>query len=365
LPLPVLLLLLALTACDVKLPTERDSPVDRYIDSVRTAGKLPGISVAVGRGDSLIYSYGSGLAELDNRVPATGQTVHNIASVSKTMAAVALMQLIERGTLTLDDDVRRWVPYFPRKRWTVRLRHILTHTSGIRHYVDGGLGRQNWKERIHYSDFREAVALFGDSPLLFKPGTEWHYSSYAYNLLHGVIEKASGRGFEEYLRKTIWEPAGMAQTQFDVPQRIVQGRGRGYELIDDSVLVNADYVDPSYKYAGGGIISSAEDLVRFGLALNAGKLLRRETLDEMYRVQLDAKIRKHESGEALSHGQALCWWIRSDGEHAFPSHRGSVKGVRSYLIVDPQRDLVVALIANRLPFNPVVQGNWVGRWFGK
>lgn len=337
-----------------------------YLQRIRSETGAPGISLAIAQKGKIIFSDGVGSAELDNLTPATGATVYNIASISKTNAAVAIMQLVEQGKVNLDAPIQKYVPYFPKKKWKITLRHILTHTSGIRHYRKGEFGQQRYKEKIHYDHFKDAVNIFKNDSLLFKPGTYWFYSSHASNLMQGVIETVTGMQFEDYLKKYVWQPAGMLSTQFDVPERIVHNRGKGYIRNKQGILINTPYVDVSYKYAGGGIISTAEDLVRFGMALNGGKLLKPETLAKMYAVQVDPVMKFNPKGKPIKqkHKQALSWFIRTDAQgRNFISHTGTVKGCRSYFLNYPEQNLVIALITNILPFDPVKYGNAIAQLF--
>jgi len=337
-----------------------------YMEKVRHETGAPGLSVAVALKGKIRFSGGVGFAELDNQIPSTGRTVHNIASISKTHAAVAIMQLVEQGKVDLDAPIQSYVPYFPRKRWPITVRHILTHTSGIRHYRNNDFGTQRVKEKIHYDSLQAAIEIFKDDTLLFKPGDYYLYSSYASNLMQGIIEGLTGMGFEEYLRKYVWEPAGMLSTAFDVPERIVHNRGKGYSRNKQGILTNIQYANVSYKYAGGGIISTSEDLVRFGIALNNGTLLKPETLRMMYTVQVDPVMRFNPRGEPekQNHKQALSWPIRTDAQgRDFPSHTGTVKGCRSYLLNYPEEDLVVALIANIVPLDSPKYGNAIAQMF--
>ena len=337
-----------------------------YMQKIRIESGAPGVSVSVAHNGEIVFSQGLGYAEMDNLTPSTSGTVYNIASVSKTMAAVAVMQLVEKGEVNLDDPIQKYVPYFPEKRWPVTVRQILTHTSGIRHYREGEFGEQRYKEKIHYDSLEAAIAFWKDDTLLFQPGQYWFYSSHASNLMQGIIETVTEMGFEEYLRKHVWEPAGMLSTSFDVPERIVPNRGKGYVRNEKGLLINTIYVDVSYKYAGGGILSTSGDLARFGIALNNGKLLKPETLKKMYAVQVDPVIRFNLEGDpqTLDHKQAISWFIRPDIQgREFPSHTGTVKGCRTYLLNYPQEDLVVALIVNVLPFDPVKYGNAIAQIF--
>ena len=194
----------------------------RLVEAARPKMGAPGVSVAVALDDRLVWAAGDGLADVENGVPATADTVYRIASISKTMTATAVMQLVERGRVSLDDPIQKYVPSFPDKGGlTITLREILTHTSGIRHYKAGEM-----ESLTPYDSVADAIRIFKDDPLLFTPGTKYSYSTYAYNLLEGVVESASGLTFEAYLQEHVWNPAGMAHTYLEHPQTIVAHRAR-------------------------------------------------------------------------------------------------------------------------------------------
>jgi len=174
---------------------------------MRFAGIAPGMSVAVTfAGDD--WSEGFGLADVENEVRVTPDTVFRIASITKPISATAVMQLVERGQVSLDDPVQKHVPAFPAKgEHVVTIRHLLSHTSGIRHYKEG-----EFNHKASYDSVGAALTIFKDDPLLFTPGTKYSYSTYAYNLLAGVVERASGLTFEQYLTEHVLTPAGMTRT---------------------------------------------------------------------------------------------------------------------------------------------------------
>lgn len=325
-----------------------------YLQEVWRSLGTPGISVAVAHQGRLVFSEGVGFADLDNLVPANGSTVYNIGSVSKALTAVAVMQLVEQGKASLDDPIRKYVPGFPDKGSVITLRHILTHTSGIRHYrrtdFPDSVDNENMKP---VANLEEAIRIFKDDPLLFQPGERYFYSSYAFNLLQGVIETASGLGFEEYMRKNIWNPAGMFHSAFDVPDRIVPHRARGYQQVDGRTL-NHPYGDLTYKFASGGMIASAEDLARFGIALNRGALIRPETRKLLYEP-IAPVLRHQENGppQPIDFSQALAWRIlKDDAGRTFVNHCGTVKGFNACIVIYPDQDLVVTVLGNGYPSSP-------------
>ena len=188
----------------------------------------------------------------------------------------------------------------------------------------------NWKP---YISLEEAITIFSDDPLLFEPGTYYRYTSYGVNMLQGVVETGSELGFEEYLRLRVWEPAGALRTSFDRPERIVPHRARGY-LIDGSKVLNHPYEDVSYKFAGGGMLSTAEDLARIGAAFLEGRLMKPGTVRRMPDPQLDdgdKYFRGDDPPTPLRWRQALMWRIRKDeAGRDFVNHCGTVKGLAGH-----------------------------------
>ncbi len=309
--------------------------VDRLAAAAQAQIGAPGLSAAVARGDRIVWADGYGLADVENAVPARPETVYRIASISKPIAATAVLQLVAAGDVSLEDSIRDYVPSFPEKEaGTVTVRHILTHTSGIRHYKPGEI-----LNMVNFDSLDDAISIFKDDPLKFTPGEKFLYSSYAYNLLAGVVEKASGQPFGEYLGRHVWGPAGMRSTFLEEQGPIVSGRARGYVRNLRSYLQNAPYVDLSIKWAGGGMISTVQDLCRFDIALRRGDLLSEETLREMYEPgTLD-------NGERTGYG--LGWRIETDEEgRTWIYHSGGTTGGGSFLLRCPEEQVAVAMIVN-------------------
>jgi len=310
----------------------------------------PGISAAVSDGGRIVFSAGAGYADLESLAPATGETVYDIGSVSKVQTAVAIMQLVEKGKVRLEDDIRTYVPGFPDKGARISIRNLMTHTSGIRHYKDTDFQGTPADENVHrYASIGDAIAIFKDDPLLFPPGKYYSYTSYGVNLLQGVVEKASGMPFEAYMRENVWGPAGMDATQFNIPERVVRNRARSYERGDDGAVRNVLYGDLTYKFASGGMMSTAEDLVRFASALNAGRLMKTETRAQMWSSQIPGVLEWRANAEPrkMEGEQGLMWRLNKDAAgRSYVSHSGAVQHFHSCLIDYPERQLVVAVLEN-------------------
>jgi len=199
-----------------------------------------------------VWADGAGFADVENRVPVTPLTEFRVGSVSKSLTSAALGLLVQEGKLDLDAPVQRYVPSFPEKRWPVTTRERAGHLAGIRHYRD-----DEFLSSKHYGSVEEGLAIFEDDTLLFRPGTEFHYSTCGWDLVGAVIEGASGERFLRYMREHVLEPLDVRHTVADEPDSLIPYRARPYDMRDDGTLVNAPWVDNSYKWAGGGRSTTA------------------------------------------------------------------------------------------------------------
>lgn len=295
----------------------------------------PGLSIAVARDGELAWSGGFGLADVENDVPARANTVYRIASISKPLAATAIMQLVEKGKVSLDDHITKYVPSFPNRDLGLTLRHLMSHTSGIRHYKEGEFDLKD-----HFDSVEEAIQIFKDDPLLFTPGTAYSYSTYAYNLLAGVVEKASGLTFEAYMKEHVWGPAGMRATGLEHQGELVMHRTRQYVKSGGPYGVrNAPFADLSVKWAGGGMLSTVEDLARFAIALDEGKLLSEASLETMYEPMMLA------DGTRTRYGLGWDTRVDDEGRH-WIAHGGGATGGSTYILRLPEQELAVIIFTN-------------------
>lgn len=317
----------------------RFTEVERLMKAARKAMIIPGIAVTVVEHDQIVWSGADGLADLEQQVPATAQTVWRIASVSKPVAATATMQLVEAGKVKLDEPIWTYLPWYPRKgEAVITVRHILTHTSGIRHY-DYEAGEKESAEYFPTVEAGSHVNGVDREPLQFTPGTKYLYSTYAYLLLAGIVESASGLSYEGWLREKIFAPAGMKSSSLDRNRDIVARRARFYRKTDSgTAVVNAPYVDNSYKWAAGGVLATADDLARFAIALDTGKLLNAETLKQVYTV-------KEIPGVKTDYG--LGWHVSTDQDgRMWAEHSGGATGGAAYLLRAPGDGLAIAILCN-------------------
>jgi serine beta-lactamase-like protein LACTB, mitochondrial len=317
----------------VALPAETIPRVEAAIVSAMSEKNVPGLSVAVVLERRLAWSRGYGFADLENCVPFRATTVNRLASVSKPITAVAAMQLSERGRLDLDAPIQRYCPAFPKKPEPITTRQLIGHLSGIRHYASG----ENFNSTRHYESVTESLEAFAADPLLQEPGTKYTYSTYGYVVLGCVIEGASGVKYADYVRENIAKPAGMEQTRPDDVDAIIAGRARPYAKLPDGEPRNADLADTSNKVPGGGMVSTAEDLARFAIALETNKLLQPATFAQML-----VPLKTRDGVESPYFG----WTIAERSAEKVLTHSGSQQGTNTYLLMVPSRGFALALLTN-------------------
>ncbi len=298
----------------------------------------PAISAGYAVGDR-VSADGFGLADVENGVAATVRTAYRFASVQKAMTATAVLQLAEQGRIDLDEDIRRYVPYYPAKRWRITPRQLLGHLGGVPHYVD----RAVEQHFTGHKDTRAAIAVFAAYDLVAEPGTRFSYSTYGYNLLGAAVEEVSGRTYGEYMGERVWGPAGMRGTRMDDPQALIPHRARGYRRVD-GVLGNSEQVDVSSRFAGGGTRGTVLDLLRFMQALNGGILLPPARVEQMY-----APMRTRSggfSGFPGTQGYAMGWNVLRLNGRRLLHNDGGQQETRSVIINVPERSMSIATLQN-------------------
>lgn len=338
-PLLVALLLTLPTSAQRAVPPAVDKQIDRLAAEEMASLHEPSLAISIVNDGQLIFAEGYGESDVENNVPATADTVYRIASVSKSLTAVAAMRLVEEHRLDLDQPVQTYCPAFPKKKWPITVREVLTHQSGIRHY-------KNDEESIntrHYTSINEALTQsFATDPLVSEPGTKFSYSSYGYIVLGCIIEGASGTTYAQYMQQSIFGPAGMNSTRLDDVFAIIPHRAHGYTVERDGKLQNAILLDISNKQPGSGINSSARDLGHFMVALYKGKLVSPATWNQMI---TPAKTR---DGEPTIYGYG--WFVggplSSYRGLREVGHGGDVQGFASALYAIPEKKFAMVVLSN-------------------
>jgi CubicO group peptidase (beta-lactamase class C family) len=318
--------------------------MDHLIESEMRRWMIPGLSLAVVRHGRLVCARGFGLADRERSRPATEHTVYPLASVTKTFVATAVMLLVEDGALEVDRPVAEVLPGLPRSWAGVTVRHLLSHTSGIRDcYADAGF----WYDTpATVSDRIGAVARLG---LVFPPGRRWYYSNTGYLLLGEVIARVSGLAYDRLLADRVFTPLGMTRTRVNDPRQADEGWATGYRRRFRWTRLRSDVAAvavPHHLIAGsadGGLVSTATDLAAWAIALASGRVVREETLRRMWAPAILMGDKKAPCG--------LGWGVDDSKGRRVIGHSGGDPGFATSFQHFVEERITVAILANR-------GGNW-------
>jgi CubicO group peptidase (beta-lactamase class C family) len=321
------------------------SAVDQGRQAVRAAlteQNLPGLSVAVGTGDDIVWAEGFGWADLEQGMKVTPDTRFRIGTASIVLTSAAAGLLLEQGKLKLDEEIQSYVPGFPKKQWPVTVRQLMGHVAGVRN--DGG--DEGPLFSTHCEHPGEALPLFAEPELLFEPEMSYRQSSYGWILLSVAIEAAADEPFLTFMRDRIFDPLGMDSTRADPSAAATGDRATSY--------FPRFAADPKYGYhpmrpleyscyaGASAFVSTPSDLVRFGLAVNRGRLLKPAT------AQLLQTSLQLTSGEETGYG--LGWDLETaalaGGQKALAGHDGDILGGMVSSFMTFPDGLVVAVTSN-------------------
>ena len=294
--------------------------------------KVPGIVVCVLQKGKVVLQGGWGYADVENKIlmdPLT--TLTRAASASKPIAAVALGKLISSGRLNWDASYYDYVSSFPKKQYDFNLRQLASHTAGIRGYK----GKEYALNKP--LSIRDSLRVFQDDPLLFEPGTSYHYNSYDWVMLSLAVEEVAGKSFEKVVSDEILTPLGLERTRPEVPGDAHPEIACFYSP-RKSGFKKATEVDNRYKLAGGGYLTTAAELAEFGQACLEYRILDKEVMDEIWTAQ---KI-----GDASTY-YGLGWEVSEDDHgRAYYGHRGNSVGAYTNFYLYPKEELVFVALIN-------------------
>ncbi len=296
----------------------------------------PGLSVAVAAGGEIVWSEGFGHADLEHRVPVTPETRFAIGSISKSLTTALVGRLVDSGALDIDAPVERYLPDFPHAGRGITTRLIAAHLSGI----DDETERRLHHTARHFETTREALETIWNDPVVDEPGTNPRYGTGTYTIIAAVIERVSGRDFLSAMERQVLSPLGLGGTVPNERAEIVPRRAAFYERTSAGKIVHAPYYDPSFKWAGAGYLSTAEDLARFGAAMSAPGFLSERTWKEIM------------TAAHTKDGNPIQFALGWDAPQALGTGRtligksGGGPGIRGYLALYPECDLVIAMLTN-------------------
>ncbi len=340
-------LLVSCTSSQDHAPTAlgKRKQIEGVIKKFMAVNRSPGISVAVVEEGRYQWSSGFGMADLEDSVPATSNTLYRLASISKPITATAAMVLYERGKLDLDAPVQAYCPSFPKKEAPITTRELLGHLGGIRHDRTHSFDDPEVINTKHVNDpIVGGLSFFKDDPLVALPGTKFSYSTNGYTVVGCVIEGASGMKYVDFVRESVLLPAGMTHTQVDNYSAIIPNRTRFYSCSPDpscedksGPVINSRFVDIGFKTAGDGWLSSAEDMAKFEVAMLNNRLVSSATRKIMWTRQ------KTSDGKETPYGLG---WAIDDIFPATVSHGGGEWGTSTFIMLGPERRAGVVVMIN-------------------
>ncbi|MEO5510558.1 MAG: serine hydrolase domain-containing protein [Longimicrobiales bacterium] len=337
----VLTLVIAVSACgsrsgmnarDVAEDPARVASIDRMFSAFTNDG-APGASVAIARNGRLVFARGYGMADLEAHVPAGTLTNYRLASVTKAFTAMAILTLVRDGTLSLDDEVRSVLPEMPAYTAGVRVRHLLTHSSGMPTYEDLMLDGET--EQVHDRDMFRLLAR--TDSMYFKPDTQYRYSNTGYSLLALIVERKSGMTFADFLAQRIFKPLDMSGTVAHTDGvSTVERRAYGYSE-RGGVWRRTDQSTTSAVLGDGGVYSSVTDLLKWDLAL---------------RTPAYARPDSPAFPDSAGHNYAFGWFHDRFNGHRREWHQGETRGFNNIFHRYPDDGLTIIILTNRNDSEP-------------
>jgi D-alanyl-D-alanine carboxypeptidase len=325
----VLLVVTILHTASAGTATDR---VSNFVNEYLKKNQIPGCAVMIRHDGKVVLCQGYGVASVEHGVRVTPQTVFQSGSVGKQFTAMAVLMLIEEKKLALEDPISKYLEV-PKNWSAIRVRHLLTHTSGLSDYPQG------FSLQRDYTD-DELLKMITAQPLAFAPGEKWSYSNLGYVTLGILIRQVSGEFWGDFLQQRVFAPLGMKYTRAISEADIISNRAAGYEL-KNGELKNQQWVSPSVNNtADGSLYFTVEDLAIWDEALETRKLISRSSYEQMWTpVRLN-------NGTTAPYG--FGWRIaKSDSGHPVIEHGGAWQGFASYIVRYPDDRLTVAVLCNR------------------
>ncbi|MCH7525310.1 MAG: beta-lactamase family protein [Bacteroidetes bacterium] len=317
--------------------SELESKANEIINEHMASNNFLGVTVGLYIENCGTYLSGAGFTDKGDQKRTNSDMLGRIASITKPMTAIAIMQLYEKGMLDLDKPIQTYIKEFPKKvKGDITIRHLLKHTSGISHYSS----KWDALSFTHYPTLVNALDAFKDKELDFVPGTQYMYSSYGYTVLGAIIEKVSQMGYGEYMRKNIWNKAGMSNTSLEEDKQKYNNKSRLYLKVK-STYIKSPKTDLSIIYSAGGVQSTVKDLLKFGEAVLHNKLIESTTLEMM--INATDEMAPAIGDDPYGFG----WAVYDDPKYGrIIQHGGTQPGASSFFSIYIDHKIVTVVLSN-------------------
>ncbi len=320
-------------------PKQMTAEFDKLLSAQYKPGE-PGCAALVAIKGQIVYKKAFGMANLELNVPMQPDMVFRIGSITKQFTAIAILQLMEQGKLSLQDEITKFIPDYPTQAYKITIEHLLTHTSGIKSLTNVPEFGKYIKEDLKPA---EVVDKFKNLPMEFAPGTKFNYNNSGFFLLGYIIEKITGKTYQEYIEENFFKPLGMTNSLYGNDKKIIKNRAYGYQPDGDG-FANADYLSMLLPYSAGSIMSTVEDLYKWNRALISYKLVKKETLGKAFTEY------KLSNGKGTSYGYG--WFLRKLQGSPTIEHAGGINGYLTDAIYLPAEDIFVAVFSNSTGKSP-------------
>jgi len=325
------LLVLLAGNCPIFAQGDVAARIDRLMSSQFKAGE-PGANVLIAMGGKVIYHKAFGMANMELGVPSDTAMVYYIASNTKQFTAVGILQLMEKGLISLDDTLGRFVKSTGPAS-TITIRQLLSHTSGL-----NGNGYRDSLNIPKGEGVQTEAERYAARNMAFAAGSKWAYNNANFQVLGHIIEKLSGKTYAEYIKENIFLPSGMnASLVATSDEPIIKGRASGYGILRRGI-VNYPLHDIGEFFASGGILTTASDMLRWNRALVSGKLLQKQTLELAWHpIKLN-------SGQTAPYG--FGFYVDDLRGSVVLRHGGAVQGFISETFFYPEKDVYIVILIN-------------------
>lgn len=320
----------------LNINSEFESRANEIIDKHMASNNFLGVTAGLYIQNCGTYLSGAGFTNKNAKKRTNRDVVGRIASITKPMTAIAILQLYEKGMLDLDKPIQTYLKEFPKKaKGDITIRHLLKHTSGISHYSS----KWDAMSFTHYPTLVAALDSFKEKELEFEPGTQYTYSSYGYTILGAIIEKVTQMSYGEYMKKNIWDKAGMSNTSLEEQQNY-DNKSRLYLKVKSN-YIKSPKTDLSIIYSAGGVQSTANDLLKFGEAVLSNKLIDSTSLTMM--INATDELAPEEGDDPYGFG----WSVSNDPKYGkIIQHGGAQPGTSSFFAIYLDRKTVSVVLSN-------------------
>lgn len=335
--------------------------VDQYMQGQLVAQRIPGATVVVVKEGQVIYARGYGYANLASALPVKSEDRFEIGSITKSFAASAIMLLVQDGKMALDDKLEQYIDGSPAQWSGITIRQVLNHTAGIQRDADEATLKAVASNQVIGED--ALLARIKGYPLTGAPGAKFSYSNVGYYLIGFVIRKVSGKHYFDFLQECVFTPLGMSTARLIAPNLSSSGFATGY-TIENNRRVAVRMTDAQLlglSLAAGGIQLSAMDMAKWDAALYTEKILKKESLDQMW---TNSALVQAASGTEPDIYYGLGWQLRTQGGMRWVYHSGGMPGHVSEMIRYPDQKMTVIVLLNLDGnANPRTVGRSVARLF--